>query len=413
MKKLIASLLAIVMSVCLLFAFAGCNIDHITIITPDGNIDIDIIPGNDGENNNDNDNKKDENDDKEIDFSESTVSEGLEYAPSNDGTAYTVIGIGTFKGNNLVIPATHSEGADSKELPVTAIGEEAFATCLNLTSVVLPGSITELGMGAFGTNWTEGDGCTRLKGVNYLGDVADWCGIVFGNAYANPVFYAKHLYVNGELLTELTLPENLEAIRNYVFYNCAHIQGGLVIPETVTEIGIMAFYGCGGLTGKLVVPSSVRSLGGFAFSKCTGLTSLELPDRESLSLGDYEFETCSGLTSVTLGSGLSTISQGMFYGCSGLTSIVIPEGVTTIQQSFFYKCTQLKTITIPESVTWMDVDLNDNDGTVYLTDVYYNGSQAQWDQIEKVNLCVSWTQVIVDGELQQWGTLQPTLHFAK
>ena len=68
---------------------------------------------------------------------------GLEYELSDDGTAYTVVGVGSTGDTNIVIPATYNG------LPVTSIGSGAFSGCRSLTSVTIPDSVTSIGEYAF------------------------------------------------------------------------------------------------------------------------------------------------------------------------------------------------------------------------------------------------------------------------
>ena len=152
-------------------------------------------------------------------------------------------------------------------------------------------------------------------------DLEKWMGISFGNEFANPMRYAKNLYLDGELLEELTIPEGITKIGDYVFAGFTN-QISITIPSSVTSIGKGAFYDCKGLT-SITIPDSVTSIGDYAFSGCTGLTSIVIPD------------------SVT------SIGTEAFYYCKGLTSIVIPDGVTSIGNYAFYSCTGLISITIP------------------------------------------------------------------
>ena len=63
--------------------------------------------------------------------------------------------------------------------------------------------------------------------------------------------------------------------------------------------------------------------------------------------------------------------------CTGLTSITIPNSVTSIGSYTFYKCTGLTSVTIPNSVTSIGSDAFSNCSN--LKDVYYTGTQAQWN----------------------------------
>ncbi len=74
---------------------------------------------------------------------------------------------------------------------------------------------------------------------------------VIGFNALTTICYAKNLYLNDKLVTNL------------------------VIPEGIMSIGIYVFRGCTGLT-SIEIPNSVTSISSSAFSGCTGLTSIEI-----------------------------------------------------------------------------------------------------------------------------------------
>ena len=296
-------------------------------------------------------------------------TEGLVYKLSSDRTYFIVSGIGTASASDIVIPA------DFNGLPVRAIGERAFQYA-NISSITIPDSITSIGDMAFYSS----RGLTRV----YITDIAAWCAIDFGD---NPLSDANNLYLNGELVTDLVIPDGVTSIGAYAFRNCDSLTS-VTIGDGVTSIGDGAFYGCSGLTSvyitdiaawcaidfgdnplsyahnlylngelvtDLVIPDGVTSIGAYAFRNCDSLTSVTIGDGVT-SIGEHTFSGCSSLKSITIPDGVTSIGNYAFYGCGSLTSITIPDGVTSIGDSAFYGCDSLTSIVIPDGVTFIGND---------------------------------------------------------
>ena len=158
-------------------------------------------------------------------------------------------------------------GLTSMTIPntVTSIGASVFRGCKGFTGIMtIPPSVTSIGTAAF-------YGCSNLKGVN-IEDVAAWCNITFGNAYANPLRYARNLYIDGSPMTDLTIPDSVTSISSNSFYNCTNLLS-LAIPTGVTRIGAYSFYGCGGLT-NVTVSESVAAIDTYAFYNCNRLARM-------------------------------------------------------------------------------------------------------------------------------------------
>ena len=225
---------------------------------------------------------------------------GLKFTLSEDGKSYSVCGTPLTRGD-IVIPSTY------RGLPVTEISQTAFYDCDDLTSVAIPESVTAIGAGAFSN-------CDDLTGV-HITDIAAWCNIDFCYG-ANPLNCAKNLYLKGELITDLVIPDGVAVIGNYAFENLDSLES-ITVGDSVTGIGECAFFDCDNLV-ELVVPDSVTAIGDYSFYGCDSLTSVEIPD------------------SVT------RIGSSAFYSCNSLVSIVVPDSVTSIGKDAFSGCKNLQ-----------------------------------------------------------------------
>ena len=262
----------------------------------------------------------------------------------------TSIGIGAFLNcsslSNIVIP-------DS----VTSIGGAAFLTCRSLSSIVIPDCVTSIGDSVF-------RGCSSLSEI-VIPDSVTSIGIgAFGGCAS---------------LQYLSIPKSVICLNGNPFYN---MNGKLeclspnfiyeddvlfnkdkskiisfrnqsvesyVIPSSVTSIGNSAFSCCSSLS-KIVIPSSVNSIGDSAFSSCRSLSKIVIPSSVT-SIGNSAFSCCSSLSKIVIPSSVNSIGNSAFSGCSSLSKIVFPTSVTSIGDWTFSGCSSLSEVVIPSSVT--------------------------------------------------------------
>ena len=227
-----------------------------------------------------------------------------------------------------------------------------------MVTVEIPDTVTEIGDYAF-YEWNNLENVTMSSNITSIGERA---------------------FLNCNNLTGITIPESVTSIGEDAFYCCSSLTN-IVIPNSVTSIGRRTFGNCSSLT-NITIPESVTSIGYEAFSDCSSLTSITIPESVT-SIGNGAFCDCSSLTNITIPESVTSIGYRAFYGCRSLTSITISEGVTSIGERAFDMCSSLTNITIPNSVT--SIGINAFDRCSSLTNITYNGTQEQWNNINKVS----------------------------
>lgn len=247
------------------------------------------------------------------------------YNNQPDGLVYAGKVLYKYKG---IIPNNTSIIVEEGTL---GIADGAFSGCRGLTSVTIPKSVTSIGSSAF-------YGCNGLTSV-HISSLEAWCKISFTYYTDNPLFYAHHLYLNGEEIKELVIPNSVTSII-CSFSGCTSLTSA-IIPNSVTSIEA-AFPGCTNLT-SVVIPNSVTSMD-FAFYGCTSLTSVDIPDSVAI-IYSSTFADCYALTSVNIGSGVKEIMDWAFSNCKCLSSVTIPRNVSSIHGSVFHNCSSLLKVT--------------------------------------------------------------------
>lgn len=266
----------------------------------------------------------------------------------------------------------------SIEFGVSTIGNYAFYSCSNLINVDISGSVTSIMYHVF-------DGCSSLTNVTIpnsvtsigwyaFEDCSSLTNITIPDSVTSIGWYA---FKGCSSLTSIAISDSVASIGNGAFEDCYSL-ASVTIPNSVKSIGLLAFSDCRSLI-NVAIPNSVTSIASSTFAGCSNLTTITIPDSIT-SIGEYAFHYCSSLSNISIPNSVTSIAAIAFYGCSSLTSVTIPNKVTSIAKSTFAFCDNLVSITIPRSVT----SIADNAfyECVALTDVYYLGSETEWNAIQ-------------------------------
>lgn len=170
--------------------------------------------------------------------------------------------------------------------PVVELYDTAFTGCAKITGISLPASIKRLGC------FSVFSGCTSLEDL-YITDLSAYCKIFRGLGSSFPP--AKNLYINGQLVRNLVIPEGISTIQFGLFwgYTCFYT---ITIPDSVTSIESNAFNSCTNLV-SVKIGSGLQKIDSDAFSNCGKLTTITLP-QSLASLSGRSFDGCNSLKHV-------------------------------------------------------------------------------------------------------------------
>ena len=182
---------------------------------------------------------------------------------------------------------------------ITKIGDNCFDGCFQITNIILPSTLKEIGREAFVlTNITYiiiPEGITRIR---------------------------IETFKNCTSLTNIILPSTLKNIEAVAFADTNIIT--IIIPEGVTRIGFGCFKNCSQLT-NITLPTSLKEINSMAF-KNTKITSILIPINVT-KMDSICFEGCDQLEEIICPTRLkATIAVN--FPSDKITSITIPDGNT-------------------------------------------------------------------------------------
>lgn len=251
----------------------------------------------------------------------------------------------TFTTNNGTIALTRYTGLGSSVVipestngyTVTSIGSSAFLNCAGVTNVIIPNSVTNIGVQAF-----------------------TGCGLTSVVIPDGVVSIEQSAFLNCYDMASLTIGSNVVNIGDYAFGSCSSLTN-VFIPKSVTNINCTAFNVCSSLKAMTTDEENpaYSSMDGILFDKdqsklvrcpCGLAGTYAIPTNVTL-IGDYAFSFCRYLTNVVISSGVTNLGQKALAYCSGLTTFSIPTNVIKVEADAFSGCANLASIMIADGVT--------------------------------------------------------------
>ena len=312
--------------------------------------------------------------------------------------------------SDLIIPDT------LLDYPVTAIGVDVLRENSNITSVVIPNTVKDIGLCAF-------EHCDALTSVVIPGSVVDIQNMAFSYC---------------ESLQSVTIPEGVENIYTGAFSRCGNLTS-VTLPASLSYIASSVFIECPNLKeinapeGSYAYDWAVKYgfitpeptptptpeptptptpeptptptpaptptpepdptptpeptpiptpeptpttepvkiiIDGIEYSiiddkaivtACVGnnehVNVLEDIDGYAVTkIGNYAFESCYDLKIINIPNGIEGICVNAFRNCTNLSEIVISNGLVYIDEGAFYNCTSISDLMIPESVNSIGSD---------------------------------------------------------
>ena len=249
----------------------------------------------------------------------------------------------------------------------TTIGAYAFSSC-NITEITIPEGVTTLGNGCFAGN-------KYLQKVILPSTIKDIGGNAFpNNKNINISFGAdSNLMIDSDLIItdksktaiiqymgssanfSPTLEKTISVIKASAFSSKSNLVG-IIFPDDseLKTIESSAFSNCYNLNA-IAFPEKLESISGSAFYGCRSLSSVEFKSNLS-NIGQSSFLSCKSLVTIDLqNTKLETISASSFKDCTALTTVKLPANAIYFKESCFYNCNSLTSLVIPDEASIREI----------------------------------------------------------
>ena len=251
--------------------------------------------------------------------------QSLEFAPADLTNSYQVVGIGTVRSDEIVIPDTYNG------YPVTVIGYRAFENNVRLKKVVLPDTIKCILSLAFA-------GCTGLESI----DLPNGLENIQSHAFS------------GSGLRKLELPDSVTNVPYGIIDNCLNLES-FGWSNGLRDVPIRFFENTPKIKST-VLPDSIGMISTEAFVG-SSIESIKIPKNVSHIFKRAFKDTNIHSVEFEKGSVLTDIKENAFEGCRNLQSIEIPASVTDIGPNAFSDCPELKNVTFEENSQLKSLDI--------------------------------------------------------
>ena len=295
------------------------------------------------------------------------VTGDIEIPSEIDGAPVTEIAEGAFwdtQITSVIIP-------DS----VTIIGRAAFATCRMLEGITLPQTLTEINEYAFHR-------CDKLTSIDIPSEIKviprgcfRLCSSLKSIAIPDALEVIGDSAFEGTGIESIDIPDSVKEIQDCAFDGCSSLKE--ISFSAVEKMGMHCFDCCESLE-KAVIKGTITELPEGTFSGCWSLKDAVLP--ETITQIGRESFAGSGIETILLPDAVESIGMQAFMGCDNLKSIKLPGKLQSIGNNAFIGCTGISAVEMPVSVKRLGKDIiDDSDEPVV---IYYRGTEAEWNAID-------------------------------
>ena len=305
------------------------------------------------------------------------------------------IGVGAFENAINLTHVTFPEG-------LLYIEEDAFAYCEFITEFFIPSTVERIGERALDT-----DSLTAVHIAENNAFYTDIDGVLFNKARTELIMYPNEKPGNS-----YRIPDGVVSLHELVFATCDQLTS-ITLSDDVAEIGTEALEYCSSLSEICVtennswftsvdgvlfskdmtrivrypegntrtsykVPDGVRVIGDSAFYICNNLYKITLPEGVT-TIENYAFNSCKNLSVLNFPDTITQIGERVITFSSALRHITLPKGMTSVNEIAFWDSNGLRSITIPTSIKIVGDDAFLN--CTNLTDIYYEGTESDWNSI--------------------------------